>query len=162
MQTLGSEAFDAVLVDLLLPDVAGIELIEWIRDRYPAIVILAISGTTIGPKGENMSDQAIAAGASGLVEKPFTASKNAALISIVRNAKAAHLAGVRVGERRRAWKTTIGGSMSCVGALTIATAVLMSKAVHEQPLLVAAVVGISLQGVGAFITGLYAEDKKRP
>ncbi len=62
--------FDAVITDLIMPDVDGLELIERLRDRHPQLPIIAVSGMADG-----RSDTALDLGANLFLSKPFTAEK---------------------------------------------------------------------------------------
>jgi PAS domain S-box-containing protein len=61
---------DAVVTDLRMPHVGGIELIRRLRSRHPALPIVAASGLADG-----RSDEAVQAGADTFLAKPFTAEK---------------------------------------------------------------------------------------
>lgn len=56
---------DLALVDVVLPRVSGIELVLWIRAKYPLLPCLMISGRTAG----DYVSRSLAAGASGYVLK---------------------------------------------------------------------------------------------
>ena len=61
-------AFDAVLLDLSLPDGDGMDLVREMRGDYPFLKILAMSGFLVG----DMPHIAIAAGATATLAKPAT------------------------------------------------------------------------------------------
>lgn len=61
-----SRDFDAVLIDLSLPDQDGMEVMRQIRSESPHTPILALSGFMVG----DMPEIAIAAGATGTLRKP--------------------------------------------------------------------------------------------
>ena len=63
--TLKKESIDVVITDILLPDQLGFELIAHVKDRYPGIPVLAISGQPV-----SRSD-VLEAGADGFLTKPF-------------------------------------------------------------------------------------------
>jgi DNA-binding NtrC family response regulator len=44
MASLERQAFDHVLLDLGLPDMKGLDLLETIRRRWPAIIVVVITG----------------------------------------------------------------------------------------------------------------------
>lgn len=62
-------AFEAVLLDMSLPDGDGIDLVREMRGEYPYLKILATSGFLVG----NMPQTVIAAGATATLAKPTTA-----------------------------------------------------------------------------------------
>jgi DNA-binding NtrC family response regulator len=66
------ETFDAVVLDLIMPDVEGIETLTKLRRASPDIRVLAISGGgQIGAK--DYLDMASKLGAKETLAKPFTA-----------------------------------------------------------------------------------------
>jgi CheY-like chemotaxis protein len=67
---LGFEDVDLVLTDLVMPDREGIEMIREIRQRYPAIRTVAMSGATFGPHLR----AAELLGASATLSKPLNSS----------------------------------------------------------------------------------------
>jgi len=153
--------FDAAIIDLDLPDMGGLDLIRYLTERRPGMVVIAVSGSDRGREGQCMSDKAVAAGAHGFVEKPFTSSDNDAVFNMIRAHKATYGRGFSDGLRQRAWRTTMGGSLSLMGGLMLAAAIFAAKPLAEQPILeIVAVLAIVAQGIGAFITGLYAAEKK--
>lgn len=69
IERLALAAFDMMVLDLNMPDVGGIEVIEFVRaqDRLRALPILVV--TTRGD--DDSRAQVLAAGASGFLAKPF-------------------------------------------------------------------------------------------
>lgn len=70
IEQLSLKPFDLLLLDLNMPDIGGIEVVEFVRGqenlkRLPVIII-----TTRGDEGSKA--KALAAGASRFVTKPFT------------------------------------------------------------------------------------------
>lgn len=79
----GLEAIDAyepdlVLLDLLLPDINGWEVLEWVRSRRSATDMPVLIVTAYGGDGDEF--KAFERGANGYLPKPFD---NAALRDIV-------------------------------------------------------------------------------
>lgn len=66
---------ELVIVDLIMPEKEGIETIMELRERYPELTILAMSGggVTTGPSGP-LSDARVL-GADGSLAKPFTVER---------------------------------------------------------------------------------------
>jgi DNA-binding NtrC family response regulator len=62
------ESFDLILVDVKMPGRGGIWLIQEIKERRPAVPVIAISGY---PTADTVAD-VFAQGVSGFVAKPFT------------------------------------------------------------------------------------------
>ncbi len=67
LDQLHRKSFDVVLLDLLLPDIHGMEILDEIKDRYPevAVVIMSAAGTI------ETAVQAVKAGAEDFFKKPF-------------------------------------------------------------------------------------------
>ena len=61
-----SEPPDAVVTDLVMPGMSGIELIHAIREHYPALPIIVVTGM----EGGNVAIEALSAGATDFVTKP--------------------------------------------------------------------------------------------
>ena len=80
LQAVAQEPPDVVITDIIMPKVHGVELIKTLRERYPRIRIIAISGGgSFGPlayKPEAISTHsylaaAREAGAQEILTKPF-------------------------------------------------------------------------------------------
>ncbi len=68
IELLEKEQFDVVLTDLKMPDMDGIEVLKTIKQRWPEIQVIIITGYgTI-----STAVQAIKLGAFEYIEKPFT------------------------------------------------------------------------------------------
>lgn len=74
-----ADRINAVLCDLDMPDMKGIELITHIHSQYPNISIVVLSGTT----DEDFLDGISAQGVSDWLRKPVT---NATLLARIRTA----------------------------------------------------------------------------
>jgi two-component system, chemotaxis family, chemotaxis protein CheY len=70
IERLSLDAFDLVVLDLNMPDIGGIEVLEFVRgqDRLRELPILVV--TTRGDEASR--EGALAAGASRFMTKPFT------------------------------------------------------------------------------------------
>ncbi|HET7292698.1 MAG TPA: response regulator [Vicinamibacteria bacterium] len=78
-----------VLCDLMLPDMAGLDVLRALRTRRPGVAVVVITGyATAGHMA-----QALEAGATGFLPKPFDETE---LMAAVRHA----LGGVGPGEER--------------------------------------------------------------
>jgi CheY-like chemotaxis protein len=73
IEALGQSRFDAVLVDLFMPGMSGLDAISHIRLRS-AIPIIAMSGFRLRDSGNSVDYLGMAAqrGASACIRKPFT------------------------------------------------------------------------------------------
>jgi two-component system NtrC family response regulator len=90
---LAAEPFDVVFTDLKMVEMSGMELLENLRDRFPDVVPVVITGyATIASVVETMK-----LGAFDYLPKPFTPGEMAAVL-----AKALHRRRARLEERRLA------------------------------------------------------------
>ena len=64
------QRFDAVITDLIMPDISGVALISIIKKRYPDTLVIAITGW-----GEHPEALATEAEADHVMEKPFELSE---------------------------------------------------------------------------------------
>lgn len=62
---------DIVLLDVVMPEVDGLEALQTIKARYPATVVVMITGN---PSVENVQES-IQKGATGFIVKPFNSAK---------------------------------------------------------------------------------------
>ena len=62
---------DIVLLDVMMPEMDGLETLQNIRAKYPAIVVVMITGN---PSVENVQES-IQKGARGFIIKPFNSAK---------------------------------------------------------------------------------------
>jgi DNA-binding NtrC family response regulator len=60
------QGFDAVITDLIMPDISGVALISIIKKKYPDTLVIAITGW-----GEHPEALATEAEADHVMEKPF-------------------------------------------------------------------------------------------
>jgi two-component system chemotaxis response regulator CheY len=70
IERLSLHPFDLVVLDLNMPDIGGLEVLEFVRaqDRLKALPILVVTS-----RGDETSrDKALTAGASRFMTKPFT------------------------------------------------------------------------------------------
>ena len=70
IEQLSLKSFDLVVLDLNMPDIGGIEVVEFIRsqDKLAALPIIIVT-----TRGDDASrDRALAVGASRFMTKPFT------------------------------------------------------------------------------------------
>lgn len=75
-----SDAVDAVITDLRMPNMNGHDLISALHERYPALPIIAASGAS-----DSEAEAPLEAGARKFLPKPFTAEKlYAALHDVLR------------------------------------------------------------------------------
>jgi two-component system nitrogen regulation response regulator NtrX len=77
--TLETEAVDLVILDVWLPNMGGIDVLKRIRESWPDIEVVVISGHA----NINMAVQAVKIGAFDFLEKPLSLEKT---ITVVENA----------------------------------------------------------------------------
>ncbi|MCH7802379.1 MAG: response regulator, partial [Chloroflexi bacterium] len=64
----GKETIDLVLTDIVMPEMGGRQLAEQIRQMWPTIKIIYISGYT----NDEISESGITETGAGFMQKPFT------------------------------------------------------------------------------------------
>jgi DNA-binding NtrC family response regulator len=79
LRMLQEEDYDLVLVDIIMPGISGLELLESIRQYDPSITCLVITGYA----ALNVATQALELGAHDVLAKPFTSEE---LLSMVQDA----------------------------------------------------------------------------
>ena len=62
---------DIVLLDVLMPEMDGLEALQNIKQQYPEIIVVMITGS---PSKDNVQES-IQGGASGFIVKPFISAK---------------------------------------------------------------------------------------
>jgi two-component system chemotaxis response regulator CheY len=62
---------DIVLLDVLMPEMDGLEALQNIKQQYPEIIVVMITGS---PSKDNVQES-IQGGASGFIVKPFNSAK---------------------------------------------------------------------------------------
>jgi len=80
LQICSENEIDIVITDIVMPDKEGIETIVELRNKYPEIKIIAMSGYP-----DLYLDSAITFGADRIIKKPF---RNSEIISIVKELNA--------------------------------------------------------------------------
>ena len=79
LDILEKEPIDLILLDLKMPDMDGIEVLNQVREKWPHIRVIMITGySTV-----ETAVQALRMGAYNFIEKPFTPD---ALLNAVRDA----------------------------------------------------------------------------
>lgn len=71
MQRYRTAPTDLVITDVFMPDQDGIETIQQLREEFPEVRILAISGGAVGGTSGTLTD-ALLLGADATLAKPFT------------------------------------------------------------------------------------------
>ena len=81
LERFDRQPVDAVLVDLFMPTMSGLDVIKELKKRDPAVRILTVSGSDVR-NGMDMLGKAREAGAMAILEKPF---RMAGLLEAVAN-----------------------------------------------------------------------------
>jgi DNA-binding NtrC family response regulator len=106
LEKLADRDIDLVLLDVMMPEMDGVEVLRRIRDRHPDVFVIMMSGNaTI-----ETAVQATKLGAHDFVEKPLSTDK---LLLTVQNAlsyKALQIENRKLAERARADFQMIGNS----------------------------------------------------
>jgi DNA-binding response OmpR family regulator len=90
------EGADAVVTDINMPGTNGMQLIVQIREEWPELPIIAMSGS-YDESGRPLSEAALEIGASCAIAKPFRASQ---LLPLLQSLGLAERTPVEVAERR--------------------------------------------------------------
>ena len=67
LKCLKNEKFDMVITDLRMPKMHGINLLKTVKENYPSLPVVVITGFS----GDTTKDEAIDAQADGFLAKPF-------------------------------------------------------------------------------------------
>lgn len=62
---------DVVFLDVMMPEMDGLEVLQYIKERHPHIKVIMITGN---PSVENVQES-IQGGASGFIVKPFNTAR---------------------------------------------------------------------------------------
>ena len=71
LDAIAKDKPDIVFLDVIMPEMDGIETLQNIKERYPDIAVIMITGN---PRKENV-EESIQSGASGFIVKPFNSAK---------------------------------------------------------------------------------------
>jgi len=72
LEKLKVQKFDLLVSDIIMPDVSGLDVINFALAANPHLCILAISGGGVDKNGRELLDLALSAGADAVLEKPFS------------------------------------------------------------------------------------------
>ena len=71
LDSIARDKPDIVFLDVIMPEMDGIETLQNIKERHPDIVVVMITGN---PSKENV-EESIQSGAGGFIVKPFNSAK---------------------------------------------------------------------------------------
>lgn len=77
----GMAAPDVVITDILMPGADGFETIRFVRDRFPAARIVAMSAGTVHLPADRLLPIALSLGADRVLPKPFACADLLHLVS---------------------------------------------------------------------------------
>jgi CheY-like chemotaxis protein len=105
LRILDDGHFDAIVVDIFMPDMDGLETIRAFRERSPEIAIVAMSGTKFYEGTASAPDFLLMAtklGANASLRKPFRSRDLVATIESCLASRTASDPATRTGGSRRA------------------------------------------------------------
>lgn len=91
IELLDKRDFNVIIVDISLPKMNGVELLKFVRQKYPALPVIVMSGGNASLRPEDFKGL----GAISYLEKPFPLSD---LIDSVKRALALHGPGKHLSE----------------------------------------------------------------
>lgn len=68
--------FDLLLTDLQMPEMNGLELLEWVRENHPELPAVLMTGALTEP----VARAALASGADAVLSKPFSPADFSAVL----------------------------------------------------------------------------------
>lgn len=78
--------YDFVIIDMIMPEVSGLEMIRYINDRYPRTLTIL----TTGLQTHEVIKEALKQGAYNFVNKPFSLDEITKIINVGARARAVH------------------------------------------------------------------------
>lgn len=144
----------AVLINLALPDMDGVELIRFIRKKSIETLIVVVTGA----EDPRKRSQAIEAGASGFFTKPYTSEDHRLLMNQLQARQAAYQRGKKFNH----WRTTLAGSANALGAFLWGSGILLAQMTDVHKTLVNWLIGIGVfvNSLAVVYGGLVGADKK--
>ena len=86
MELMEEQEFDFVIIDMIMPEISGLEMIRIINDRYPKTLTIL----TTGLQTQDVIIEALRQGAYNFVNKPFSLDEINNIISAGSRAKSCH------------------------------------------------------------------------
>lgn len=99
--------YDVVLINLTLPDMDGVDVIRWMREKRSDVLLVVVTGSE-DPKKKS---GAILAGASNFCVKPFGGTDAQAVLNLL----SMRLASYKKGKISKSPRTTIWGTLAGLG-----------------------------------------------
>jgi|GEM_PF-389048 len=86
MKHLEKQEYDFVIIDMIMPEISGLEMIRIINDRYPRTLTIL----TTGLQTQDVIIEALRQGAYNFVNKPFSLEEIGNIINIGNRARSCH------------------------------------------------------------------------
>jgi DNA-binding NtrC family response regulator len=67
IQKIGNDDYDIVLLDLIMPEMNGFEVLEWIKQNKKNLPVIILSGV----KDKDVANDALKSGATDFIPKPI-------------------------------------------------------------------------------------------
>ena len=84
LKYLEQQEFDFVIIDMIMPEISGLEMISIINERYPRTLTVL----TTGLQAQDVINEALQQGAYNFVNKPFSLEEISNIINMGNRAKA--------------------------------------------------------------------------
>lgn len=84
LKCLEQQEFDFVIIDMIMPEISGLEMISIINERYPRTLTIL----TTGLQAQEVINEALQQGAYNFVNKPFSLEEISNIINMGNRAKA--------------------------------------------------------------------------
>lgn len=85
VRILQRDDFDLVITDVFMPEMDGVQLIREIRESFPKMKVLAVSGGGGGFTAEHTTDLMSNLGADAVLQKPVTNDEFLAAVEMLTN-----------------------------------------------------------------------------
>lgn len=77
LERLNAEPYDAVFLDVLMPEMSGVEVLRRLRETHPTLPVVIITGHA----REHELEEARRLGVAAIIEKPFILNNLSAALS---------------------------------------------------------------------------------
>jgi len=67
LRLLKEDEYDLIITDMRMPKMSGLDLLRFVKDNYPKLPVVVVSGYNLGPQ----QDALVAEFADGFLSKPF-------------------------------------------------------------------------------------------
>jgi YesN/AraC family two-component response regulator len=153
-------AVDVILLDLMLPDLDGLEVLRRLRPRHPGVPIVVVTGVAV----LKTAVEAMRLGAADFLTKPFEESELLDAINRARRSRRGERrepaadSSARAGGWSHPYFAVVGGDLAC--RATVATLLRGVGAVEYFPRLSGAVPHRDISAAVIFLEGTGTEDSE--